>query len=447
MSFPLGSLHRSILFLAALLAFAATLAAGLAAADSAGARSPASCGYVTAKVSKQEVRAGGWVRVAGRTCRNSEIRPRRVRIKMYSGRRWRTVGIARTRRSGRYSKSVRVRAPRNRIAVRVRVRAIRARSRSIRVRVGGRRPVGGTRPNGGRPTQPAEPTAPTQEPTLPSEPLPSGDGCVLRTPGSAVGLTASGCRLVASDTVSNPDPNPFWGKIDCAASSRHAVRTADGDPHVTATGAAQPDDSYRRLSVLDGDDIWGERCELGFNNHIDGPTAFYREGMRRATFASLRLPENFPLLTNTWQTVLQQKQAQPSNNGGNGPIIEIQANRGMWVLNNDWNELWTFPAQRGVWTRIVLDVFYSQDPAIGSIQMSVDLNADGDVDDAGERSPRFRTATLRRETAGGWEGDGIAAGESIPSHLRAGVYHNPIIPCAVIGACTTEVDNVQVLAP
>ena len=444
MTFPLQKLTRSLLLVAATIAFAASVVAGLAAADSAGARGAANCGYVTAKVSKHKVRPGGWVRVAGRTCRNNEIRPRRLRIKMYTGRRWRTVGVARTRRSGRYSKTFRVRAPRNRIAVRVRVRAVRARSRSIRIRVHKRRAIGGPRGDGVRPTQTTT-TEPTPT-TTPSEPAPSGD-CPLSTPGSSIGMTAPGCRLVASDTVSDPDPNPFWGKIDCAAASRHAVRTADGDPHLTATGAAQGNGSYRRLSVLDGDDIWGERCELGFNNHVEGPTAFYREGMRRATFASLRLPETFPLFTTTWQTVLQQKQAQPSNNGGNGPIIEIQANRGMWVLNNDWKELWTFPAQRGVWTRMILDVFYSQDPTQGSIQWSADLNADGDVDDQGERSPRFTTATLRRETAGGWDGDGIAAGESIPSHLRAGVYHDPIIPCAVIGACTNEIDNVQVLAP
>jgi hypothetical protein len=39
------------------------------------------------------------------------------------------------------------------------------------------------------------------------------------------------------------------------------------------------------------------------------------------------------------------------------------------------------------------------------------------------------------------------AGDSIPSHLRAGIYHNTSIACTSgAGGCPTEFDNVQVYA-
>jgi hypothetical protein len=261
-------------------------------------------------------------------------------------------------------------------------------------------------------------------------------------------MTLSGCSLIASDTSANPSPLSFWGSIQCANSSRYSYLESGGDPHFTATGAAQPDNAYRRLTVLDGDEFYGERCELGLNDHNIGPTAFYHEGQHRATYISLRLPENFPLSTNDWQTVMQMKQAQPSDGGGGGPILEMQARQGRWVILNNWHELWSFPAQKNTWTRFAWDVYYSQDPSKGWIQVSADLNGDGDFNDPGERSPVIHTATLKTEIEGpNGTSDGLAPGDPIPSHLRAGIYHNPSIPCPAPTGCSVEVDNVQVLGP
>ena len=115
-------------------------------------------------------------------------------------------------------------------------------------------------------------------------------------------MTVSGCT-VKSDTGSSADPESLWGSIDCASASRASVVPSGGDPHPTATGAPQGDDAYRRLTVLDGDDVSGERCELGRNEWGNGSGGgegtfqLYREGERRITFASFRLPENFPLNT------------------------------------------------------------------------------------------------------------------------------------------------------
>ena len=257
---------------------------------------------------------------------------------------------------------------------------------------------------------------------------------------------------IASDTAADPDPLPFWGRIDCADPSRHRRYAEGGDPSLTATGTPQPDQAFRRLRVLDGDDFFGERCELGANN-ISGPVAFYREGQRLLTFASFRLPPDFPLGAKNFQGVLQMKQAQPANNGGGTPVISLSAYRGAWQLFHSGpgitevdQELWRTPAVKGVWTRVAIEALYSQDPAKGWIELRIDGNGDGDFGDEGEVSPRFVTNTLKRESAGGID-DGLAEGDSIPSHLRIGLYHDARIPCPPPAGCSVDADNVQVLIP
>jgi hypothetical protein len=163
------------------------------------------------------------------------------------------------------------------------------------------------------------------------------------------------------------------------------------------------------------------------------------------TYASLRLPDNFPLDSEKWQTVLQMKQAQPSNNGGGVPILFLEAFDGTYFVDSDHGIHWEFPAQKDVWTRFMFDVTYSDNPGEGSIQVAADLNEDGDFDDEGERSPRIETATLRTETPG--PSDSIAPGEAIPSHLRAGIYHDSSYQCPPPDGCSTDIDNVQVVAP
>jgi hypothetical protein len=261
-------------------------------------------------------------------------------------------------------------------------------------------------------------------------------------------MILSGCRLLAADSAASPDPISFWGAIECENNSRYTYVPGGGDPHPSADGNAQPDDAFRKLTVLDGDDFYGERCELGRNNHEVGPTAFYREGQRRVTYFSERLPANFPLATDEWQTVMQMKQAQPSHDDGSGVALELQAMANRWYVSSDWKTIQTFPAQAGVWTRFAWDVYYSQDPAKGWLQVSVDLNGDGDFADPGERSPVAHGATLQTEIAGPFNAeDGLAAGAPIPSHLRIGLYHDPSIPCPPPGGCSIDVDNVQVIAP
>lgn len=433
------------LLVAAFVAFAASLAV-----DAAEARS---CRGVSLQVPRNVVEAGERLRVAGYACQRDGRRIKVLRLWYRSAGKLRPLAVTRTRRSGRYVRSIVVPAdsgPKARISVGR--RQTKKRTRTLVVRNSLRPLTGvtsedsvGTRSSTGGPL-PGEGSGPPVKLPNPDPPLDPESPCSLNSPEEEVDPVLEGCTLIASDTASDSNPVPFWGKIDCVDPSQHRVFTGAADGYPTADGGAGAA-GYRRLTVFDGDDIWGRRCELGWNNHLNGPTAFYREGQRRVTFASIRLPENFHIDSKRWQTVFQMKQAQPSSNGGNGPIIEMQVMRNRWEIVNDWDEIWSFPAKPGVWTRFAFDIYYSRDPNKGRLQVSVDLNGDGDFDDADERSPKLQVPTLKRETAPGIPGSGLAPGDSIPSHLRAGIYQHPEISCPRPIGCSTEIANVQVLAP
>jgi hypothetical protein len=169
---------------------------------------------------------------------------------------------------------------------------------------------------------------------------------------------------------------------------------------------------------------------------------------------SVRLPSNFPIDADTWQVVMQMKQAGPANNSGGAPVLTLGVWNGRWRLSQavdrttsiDMHELWSAPAQLNFWTRFLFNVRYSANPKKGFIRVGVDLNGDGDFADPGERSRRFRTYTLKLETPGGGD-DGINPGQAIPSHLRVGIYHDSSIPCPSPIGCSVDIDNVQVLRP
>jgi hypothetical protein len=260
-------------------------------------------------------------------------------------------------------------------------------------------------------------------------------------------LDSDHCAVVASDTADAADPASVWGSVDCAQTSRQQQIAKGGDPHRRAGGAPQGDSAYRRLTVIDGDDFYGERCELGHNSNFPSEPTFARfdEGQRRVTFASLRFPKRFPLWQSMWQAVLQMKQTQPSANGGGAPILEIEVRQGRLTLFDSWKRLWSTAVRRGAWIRMAIDGRYSQEPERGTVKIYVDVDGDGDATGPREQSRVFSVRTLKRETEGDLPSDGIGPGQSIPSHLRAGIYHDPSYDCPPRRPCVIHLDNVQVV--
>jgi hypothetical protein len=268
----------------------------------------------------------------------------------------------------------------------------------------------------------------------------------------AIGAGGAGAHadrgLVAKDTGASANPLAFWGKVDCdphpqGLTPPEQLLPAGGDTHPMAGGQPQGNTSFRRMTVYDGDWVYGERCELGFNNQ-EGPTAFYHAGEHWTTYISLRLPPSSPIGEAGWRDVFQMKQAQPYTNPNPSSIFEMQVRDGRWYVGSSWKGVWDAPAEQDVWTRFVFDVHYSTDPSVGSVEISADLNGDGDFSDEDEHSGVIPMATLRAEKGAGTTFE--QPGEPIPSHLRAGIYQAKGHDCPRTGAgCSVDVDNVQVV--
>ena len=288
-------------------------------------------------------------------------------------------------------------------------------------------------------------------PPPPPPPPPSG-GCAV-DPGT---MTAPGCALLREDTaaVSNPEAG-LWGNIECANDSRYSYLTSGGDAKPKANGTSQGNDAFRRMTVVDGDDFAGERCELGRNNYLNGENtgtqtsgtfALYGEGERKITFFSMRFGSGFSSTLNNWQTIMQMKQTQPY--GGNAPVngapaLEIQVDSGQLRLQNFWSTKWSAQAPpNGVWIRYALDVTYSKSASLGKVQMFVDLDGDGDFLTASEASSVIHIQTLATQTSPGSGGSTLQNGDSIPGHLRLGIYHDE----ATYGTTTVDVDNVEIVS-
>jgi hypothetical protein len=232
-----------------------------------------------------------------------------------------------------------------------------------------------------------------------------------------------GLQVLQQDLATEPDPMDLWGDIDAVSPTRHQW-----------FGSGGPDGGpFRRMTAKDGDLYHGnsERAELGHSSYLlnsDGsPHTFYlyKEGQRRVTSYWMRLPADFPINDmENWQVVMQMKQSEPANNADGTPVISLQAIEGNWILKqstssgvaNSTRYVWTTPAQVGVWTHIVVDATYSGDPTKGLFQITI----------GGVASPVFRTYNLKREVSPA--GPGLSAGDPIPSHLRLGIYHDPVMP-------------------
>jgi hypothetical protein len=269
----------------------------------------------------------------------------------------------------------------------------------------------------------ASSTAPTRQPSgspTGTSPTSSATGSGGSTGGSGTQTPPPAGSLLRHDPATSSDPMPLWNAVDAASASRHQQFSSGG-----------PDGgAFRRMTVQDGDNSWGERAELGYNSRLNGLGApwgtffLYHEGQRRVTDFSMRLPSSFPINTPKWQVVMQMKQSGPSANSGGTPVLALEAREGRWVLtqstsagpSSNTHELWSTPATLGKWTDVSLDVTYSPNPSVGKVQITVD----------GVSSPAISTYTQKYEIAPA--GQGLVAGGAIPSHLRMGIYHDSSLP-------------------
>lgn len=213
--------------------------------------------------------------------------------------------------------------------------------------------------------------------------------------------------VLAYDPCTDPDPLPLWGSLDAEDRSRHERLSEFGT-------------NFRRLHVHDGDDYYGERCELG-RNALSDTFAVYREGDTLTTSFDLRLDPDYALDSSFWADVMQMKQIASESEGetSTGVAMELSPMGGRLALRTFWTERAWFPLTPGEWTPIKIEAHYSIDPVMGYADVWV-----------GDESGTYTGPTLAR-----------AGDRSIPSHLRLGIYQHPVRKGTFVDVANIKVEE------
>lgn len=208
-----------------------------------------------------------------------------------------------------------------------------------------------------------------------------------------------------------------WASRSCADQSR--VKRV-GRPRLSGRWAY-------RLEVRDGDDSFGERCELGQGNPTRPGFPLFTEGQERWISFSVFLPRSYPMPVDRWNILAQLKGLEHG-----GPPIAIEARRGRFALTTATDSvqdhvitrfIWSGRAFRERWTRFTLRVKFSPNLAVGFVELY------GSSSSGIQRllMPRTHAYTMKRDKNG----------TAIPSHSRIGPYRDP----AITGKATLYYDD------
>lgn len=201
--------------------------------------------------------------------------------------------------------------------------------------------------------------------------------------------------------------NQEWANYSCQDGTR--VKQVESP-------AAQGKRAYE-LEIRDGDNSYGERCEIGMGNPGRAGFPLFREGDERWISFQVYLPDDYPIDTPDWNLFFQIHQ---QGDGGCPPIslgIEdgkmklFKSVRNTYVL--DTAEMWTAPVQRNRWMKLTLHIKNSADPSVGFVELF------GDLDGTGMKTLLAKTATHTMTKT--------SAGDSMINHARVGIYRNPRI--------------------
>jgi hypothetical protein len=198
-----------------------------------------------------------------------------------------------------------------------------------------------------------------------------------------------------------------WASYSCADKSR---------VQQVSSPSAQGHRAYR-LEVRDGDNSWGERCEIGMGNPGRAGFPLFHQGDERWISFQVYLPDDYPISTPDWNIFFQIHQ----EGDGGCPPISLGVDHGQFKLYKstsphyvtDTSEMWSAPAQRNRWVKFSLHIKNSTNPKDGFVALY------GDLDGQGVKLLLERTATHTMTIASG--------GGAMTNHARVGIYRNPAI--------------------
>src|SRR5947208_1530291 len=227
-----------------------------------------------------------------------------------------------------------------------------------------------------------------------------------------IAVVTAGTATASASVISTSDAeraqSQEWASQSCADTSRVKQVTSP---------VAQGTHAYE-LDLQDGDQSWGERCELGMGNPTrNGFPLFYSGDDRWISFQTY-MPSDFPINTPDWNVFFQIHQ----QGDGGCPPLALHVEDGQYKLFNTTRntyvlqtyQMWSAPAERDHWAKFTLHIMNSTDDSKGFIEMFGDL--DGTV--YKQLMPKTYTHTM---TA-------YPNGEPMVNHARVGIYRNPAIP-------------------
>jgi hypothetical protein len=192
---------------------------------------------------------------------------------------------------------------------------------------------------------------------------------------------------------------------------------------------AQGDWAYRFV-VRDGDDSWGERCELAQGNPTRTGRRLFERGADRWIAFQVFFPASYPLGQPRWSSFFQVKQL-----GALGaPVLALQAQNNEFVLQasrfprDDPRavRLWSGPARQGGWCRFLVHIRFSPSKGAGRVALYGDSGTRDLKPLVRERS--WATMKLDRK------------GQLVPSHARIGLYRD----ARIVGTAAVLIDGFTV---
>jgi hypothetical protein len=225
----------------------------------------------------------------------------------------------------------------------------------------------------------------------------------------ALGATASNASAKLLWTANAERPwNQEWANYSCQSGNRVKEVTSP---------AAQGDRAYS-IEVHDGDDSYGERCELGQGNPTRSDFPLFHEGDERWISYQMRLGDDVTTNTDTWQVVMQLKQL-----GSLGtPAVSMGINQGELILmNSDTNHesdgcnwWWHGPAYKNRWLKFTYHIRFSPKDNVGYIELY------GDMGDGQGLHLLMEKTYMHTQKVG-------PDHKAVDSHSRIGVYRQDSI--------------------
>ena len=226
----------------------------------------------------------------------------------------------------------------------------------------------------------------------------------LVTLGALLAFASSASAGVLSFSGAERPLAQDWANYSCQSASR--VQQVDSP-------VAQGRRSYQ-LEVKDGDNSWGERCEIGMGNPSRSGFPLFHTGDERWISFQVYLPDDYPIDTNMWNVFFQIHQ----EGDGGCPPLALHVENGQWEMFNsarntyvlDTRRLWSAPAHRNRWTKFTLHLNNSPDPKAGFVELFGDLDGQG----VKQLLERTYTHTMTKNSGG-----------AMTNHARVGIYRNP----------------------